>query len=232
MLLSRTLQETLSKRGAKSLKLRSFCLVLLPLAMPGAAGADTTAPVREKQQARILEAAGALLDSADVSYVYGGAQLGNQDACKECNVCLREKSPAPKERQAKCPACARCSMDCSHFVELVYDLAGLKTNYLTTIDMGGLSSKELAHRANLREVQGALKNAEVGDLLVYRGHVVILEALHGKGRGDVIHATSGKDNKGPGQGIQRERMADLAYFRGALVKVLRHKLLADSVPQK
>lgn len=174
------------------------------------------------QQSRVLEAANALLASAEVSYVYGGGKLGNANACAECNRCLKEKAPVPTQRLIQCPACDGCSLDCSHFVELVYDLAGLKTEYLTTKDMQDLSSVQLLKRARLVPVEVGIKGAEPGDLLVYSSHVVILEALRERGRGDVIHVTSGKDLKGPGQGIQRERMVELGHFRGPIRRVLRH----------
>ena len=70
-----------------------------------------------------------------------------------------------------------------------------------------------------------------GDLLVYKGHVVMLERRHGQGKGDIIHATGGRDIREPGQGIQRERWADLGRFRGPLLRILRHNALAAPVPQ-
>jgi hypothetical protein len=68
-----------------------------------------------------------------------------------------------------------------------------------------------------------------GDLLVYRGHVVIAEMIHGHDSVDVIHATGGRDIREPGQGIQRERFARASSFRGPLLRVLRHeKIIASS----
>lgn len=204
------------------MKLGKFFFVCFTVTF-GIQKAFAAAPqTRAAQQSRILEAAAALLDNAEVSYVYGGGTLGNTQACDQCNACLREKSPAPQRRQAECPVCDSCSLDCSHFVELVYDLAGLKTVYLTTKDMRELTSEQLLKRAKLVPVPRGIVDAEPGDLLVYPTHVVILEALRGKGRGDVIHVTSGLDIKGPGQGIQRERMVELTHFRGPLRRVLRH----------
>jgi hypothetical protein len=59
-------------------------------------------------------------------------------------------------------------------------------------------------------------------MLVYRGHVVIVEAVHDRDSADIIHATGGKDIKEPGQGIQRERFVRMSSFRGELQKVIRH----------
>jgi hypothetical protein len=73
-------------------------------------------------------------------------------------------------------------------------------------------------------------------MLVYDGHVVILERIHpalkkGDGiRGDVIHATGGRDIKLPGQGIQRERFVEIAHLRGSLRRILRHEALASMAP--
>jgi hypothetical protein len=66
-----------------------------------------------------------------------------------------------------------------------------------------------------------------GDLLVYKGHVVLLEKLHKQGRADIIHATGGRDLKGPGLGVQRERMVEVDGFRGPLLRVLRHTSLRN-----
>jgi len=81
----------------------------------------------------------------------------------------------------------------------------------------------LERRYGLLPVGQSSRDSMPGDLLVYQGHVVILEELHDKGTGDVIHATGGKDLKGPGQGIQRQRFVQLDHFRGPLLRVLRHK---------
>jgi hypothetical protein len=59
-------------------------------------------------------------------------------------------------------------------------------------------------------------------MLVYHGHVVIVEAVHDRDSADIIHATGGKDIKEPGQGIQRERFVRMSSFRGELLKVIRH----------
>jgi transposase-like protein len=188
-------------------------------------------------QAAVLAAADTLLEQALVSYVYGGYQVGDGEVCKRCNSCLETARPAPAARLKLCPVCRDCSLDCSHFTELVYRQAGSPYPYLETARMLSLSAAELRRSYGL-DVVGSdaatgLAQAQPGDLLVYKGHVVILERLQPPRagvspavmKGDVVHATGGRDIKAPGQGIQRERFADLANFRGPLLRVLRHHRL-------
>lgn len=185
---------------------------------------------------RILAVADHLLEEAQVSYVYGGSKLGDGAACQQCNTCLEKKNPRPSLRLRVCPPCADCSLDCSHFTELVFNKAGAPYPYLPTASMLELSSEALRQRYQLLDLGSNAYGAGPGDLLVYDGHVVILERLHpalqkGDGlRGDVIHATGGRDIKLPGQGIQRERFVEIAHLRGPLRRVLRHEALAAMTP--
>jgi hypothetical protein len=106
---------------------------------------------------------------------------------------------------------------------MVFERAGLRHPYLTTSQMLELSAPELERKYGLIPVSTSGSNAIPGDLLVYKGHVVLVEKTYDLGRADIIHATGGKDLKGPGQGIQRERMVRMDSFRGELRRVLRHK---------
>lgn len=193
---------------------------------------STAAPLSAKQD-KIIEIAAKLLDQAQVSYVYGGSELGDGSACTACNTCLTTKMPKPSHRFAACPVCASCSLDCSHFTELVFRQAGVPYPYLDTRTMQSLQRGTLLSRYGLLDLGTDLLSAQVGDLLVYTGHVSLLEHLYpmvrGEAvRGDIIHATGGKDIRRPGEGIQRERFADLAHFRGPLKRILRHRQLASS----
>jgi hypothetical protein len=85
-----------------------------------------------------------------------------------------------------------------------------------------LSPDKLVQQYGLKPVEIYLDDILAGDLLVYRGHVVIVERVHERGVADIIHATGGKDLKVPGQGIQRERFVRVANFRGPLLRILRH----------
>jgi hypothetical protein len=116
---------------------------------------------------------------------------------------------------------------------LVVREAGRPYPYLDTALMLGLSAAKLKSNYGLIDLDLDLERAAPGDLLVYDGHVVLLEKRHApvKGqatyRGDIVHATGGKDIRAPGEGIQRERFIDLAHFRGPLRRILRHQSLAS-----
>ena len=219
----------------------------------GIATAETSSakadPVAARRQT-VLQVASKLLDEAQVSYVYGGHQLGDSASCEACNQCLTERRPAAAQRLKECAICRECSLDCSHFTSLVFGTAGLPYPYLETARMLSLSGASLQERYQLVDVGDEPRRAVPGDLLVYDGHVVLLERVHpprvelgrselGHGtlaanavmqdtltRGDVVHATGGGAIRRPGEGIQRERFVDLGHFRGPLRRVLRHVLLA------
>ncbi|TWW12117.1 hypothetical protein E3A20_03870 [Planctomyces bekefii] len=178
---------------------------------------------------RLNGVADRLLDEAKVSYVYGGYQIGDGDACLKCNQCLEVAKPEAKERLRLCPVCSSCSLDCSHFTHLVFQEAGLPYPYIDTKTMLKLSADALLRRYRLVDKGADPLRARPGDLLVFDGHVVLVQRLafgaaqeEERGRGDVIHATGGRDVKGPGEGIQRERFVTFARFRGPLRKILRH----------
>lgn len=193
-------------------------LILLATQLGGAKAPGSIAAYEE----RLRAAADRLLQSPDVSYVYGGHSVGSPRACQACTSCLQQKSPAPKSRLSHCPICAQCGIDCSHFTQRVYEDAGLPYPYLATAAMLSYPAAVLKKRYSLLAIEGGAERAIVGDLLVYQGHVVLLERLRDKGRGDIVHATSGRDLKGPGMGIQRERNVELQSFRGPLLRILRH----------
>jgi hypothetical protein len=176
----------------------------------------------ERIQQNVRLAGDDMLENLEVSYVYGGSKVGDNKTCDECNQCLESKKPAPKERFKLCAVCGNCSLDCSHFVQLVFTRAGLGFPYITSTQMLDLSAESLERRYQLRPVGLNTEYVMPGDLLVYRGHVVIVEAVHGKDQVDIIHATGGRDIREPGQGIQRERFVRMSHFRGELQRVLRH----------
>ncbi len=181
------------------------------------------------KQKDLVHSARRLLEEASVSYVYGGAQLGTSTDCATCNQCLEAERPAADRRLRMCPECTRCSLDCSHFTQIVFERAGIAHPYLTSKDMASLPPERLEKGFGFLTLGAQPKVAQAGDLLVYRGHVVMVERRRDDSKGDVIHATGGRDIKEPGQGIQRERWADLGHFRGPLLRILRHKSLASTV---
>jgi len=202
---------------------KSFVLItLLGIFCPLAIDATT-----DKTQ-RVLSEARQILEYSQASYVYGGSTLGEELDCQSCNTCLAEKKPEAKMRLEVCAICKKCSLDCSHFTALVFRRAGLKQPYLTTRQMLDLSAQELRSRYSLIDLGRRWQTAQAGDLLVYRGHVVLVESVNGE-RADIIHATSGLAIREPGQGIQRERQVPIENFRGPLLRVLRHLELQPAV---
>lgn len=179
---------------------------------------------------KVLQVADQLLEESQASYVYGGSRVGSERECESCASCLTLKNPSPKNRLSQCPICQRCGIDCSHFIHLVYHRAGLPYPYLDTSLMLGLDASQLDQRYSLMPVAMSPFGGQPGDLLVYDGHVVLLEKLHRPVaglpliRGDIIHATGGKVIRTPGEGIQRERFVELTQLRGPLRRILRYKL--------
>lgn len=180
------------------------------------------ASVLSDYQQKIRVAGDDMLQNLEVSYVYGGSKIGDAGTCDSCNRCLEEKSPSPKMRFKECPTCGGCSLDCSHFTQLVFARAGLSFPYITSAQMLDLSADALQKKYNLKPVATTPTSVIPGDMLVYRGHVVIVETVREPGIADIIHATGGKDIRLPGQGIQRERFAKIGTFRGDLLRVIRH----------
>ncbi len=200
-------------------------LAIMLAALSAPAWAETTEAIKSRQK-EVLTNANAILERGDISYTLGGNQLGNNTQCNACNKCLEKNHPQPSERLSQCPACQTCSMDCSHFITKVFQDSGLTTAYLTTALMRDLPPLKLKDNYNYIDMGRDLTRAQPGDLLVYNGHVVMLEKLRNTAKGDIIHATSGRDLSGPGLGIQRERFVDLRHFRGVLERILRHTALA------
>jgi hypothetical protein len=191
------------------------------------ASSRASATVLGDYQQRIRAAGDDLLENLEVSYVYGGSKIGDAGTCDSCNRCLEEKSPSPKMRFKSCPTCGGCSLDCSHFTQLVFARAGLSFPYITSAQMLDLSADALQKKYNLKPVATTPTSVIPGDMLVYRGHVVIVETMREPGIADIIHATGGKDIRLPGQGIQRERFAKIGTFRGDLLRVIRHAKLDE-----
>ena len=206
-------------------RLGKYFLVILILV-----SSQTALAVVLPKRDQVVKKAGDLLDTWSVSYVYGGSKLGDPEHCDACNTCLDRMKSGPKERLTDCPVCNNCSLDCSHYTYEVFKQAGLSATYLTTSLMNNLSPQELAGRYNLLDIGNTISRAMPGDLLVYNGHVVLLEKKYPDGlHGDVIHSTSGRELRGPGNGIQRERRASLQNFRGPVLRVLRHLDLAKEM---
>lgn len=169
----------------------------------------------------VVHAARHILDHYSITYIYGGGSLGSRDECEQCSQCLEQKKPAKGRQMHACPSCSRCALDCSHFTHWVMKRAGLPSVYIPTQQMLALPAKTLMERYHLADLGTNVALSKPGDLLVYQGHVVMLEKRLSPVFGDIIHATSGL-LKEPGQGVQRRRRVNLLEFRGPLQRILRH----------
>lgn len=211
---------------AKNASLARFLLptlAILVLLVGGSADASTPPQPVTPAQKRILAAANELLERGDISYTYGGSNLGDSQECQRCNQCLSQKPAAPKQQLTICPECSACSMDCSHFVAEVFRQAGFSAPYLTTQGMRDTDSQGLLSQYNYLDVGRHLRHLKPGDIVVYPGHVVMVEKVYANPSfADIIHATSGRELRGPGQGIQRQRHVDLSHFKGPVSRILRH----------
>lgn len=178
-------------------------------------------------QQKLVDTAYRFLNTFPIAYAYGGRHIGAKEDCDKCVQCLDDKTIVPsKQELIVCPICERCSIDCSHFVQLVFKSSGIYYPYLSTQMMIELNDYKLYETYGFINLKTNLILAKPGDLLVYKGHVVILTQLRKDQRGDIIHATRGHQISGiKGEGIQLERNVNLAYFRGRLFKILRHKSL-------
>lgn len=224
---------TQRQRQATARLIGRCCLFLALISVKNLPCALAATPSDQSSlRAKIVSEASDLLDQALVSYVYGGYQVGDSDDCRQCNDCLGAQTPTPPRRLIECPACSRCSLDCTHFIARVYDAAGAHYPYIDTKTMLQLSASALQHRYGLVDLGTDLPATLPGDILVYDGHAVLLERRHapveGQAlfRGDIVHATGGRAIRTPGEGVQRERFVDLATFRGPLRRILRHSRLA------
>lgn len=175
---------------------------------------------------RVVATVAQMMRTYAITYVYGGKQVHSATACTACVRCLA--GDMEKSKIARCATCAECSLDCSHFIHQVFNHAGLTMPYLTTKQMLQLSPPSLQKTWHLVTMPQQERLIRPLDLLVYQGHVVMVEAVTSKGRGTVVHVTAGRELRGPGVALQRERQVEFAHFRGPLRRVLRHRLLISA----
>lgn len=169
----------------------------------------------------VTKAAANLLGRGSISYVYGGHQFSNEASCQKCNECVQVG-----KSYKLCQACLQCGLDCSHFVQRVFHDVGLVIPYLTTNTMLNLTAASLQRKYHLVDLRLRTDLMQPGDLVVYKGHVGMVEKIHNDQQVDMIHATSGREIKGDsGQGVQRARRIDVLNFHGPLKRILRHKAL-------
>ena len=157
-----------------------------------------------------------------VPYIWGGGNIGTKEACLECRQCALKKGTGLKSRLGRCRSCQSCGIDCSHFVNMVYNEAGLDYPYASTAELRRGRPEEMASNYRMLDMGKDLRVVQPGDLLVYKNHVVMAVALRGGGRGDFVHSTRFGDRRQTG-GIKLERDRLLTTYRGKLVRILRHR---------
>ena len=178
---------------------------------------------------RVTATVAQMMRTYAITYVYGGKHVYSAAACTACVRCLADDTE--KHNITRCPACRKCSLDCSNFIHQVFNHAGLAISYLTTKQMLQLSPQNLQKNWQLVTMPQQLRLIRPLDLLVYKGHVVMVESVRGKGRGTVVHVTAGRELRGPGVALQRERQVEFAHFSGPLRRILRHRhLIGTGLP--
>lgn len=158
-----------------------------------------------------------------VPYIWGGGNIGKKQVCLDCRKCVQKKGVGLKSRLSRCTACQSCGIDCSHFVNTIYNQVGLDFPYASTAELRRLRPEDIAGQYNLLDMGKNLRVVQPGDLLVYRNHVVMALALRSEGRGDFIHATRFGGGLKQIGGIKLERDRKMLSFRGKLMRILRHR---------
>ncbi len=177
-----------------------------------------------KKSDKLIGTAEYYLNHAEISYVWGGNTVADKKSCKSCSQCLNDKKPSKTNKVKACPMCKKCGLDCSHFILHVFENAGLKTKYLTTSAMRSFSKDKLLTDFNWIDMGAKASRAMNGDLAVYPGHVIMIMKVYPEtAKADIIHVTSGRDIKSPGEAVQTERGIKIENFRGPLQRLLRHK---------
>lgn len=165
-----------------------------------------------------------------VPYVWGGNKIGSPEDCNECSQCIiKYKKRGPAKRHLKCSACQRCGMDCSHFVQKVFKDAGMSFPYASTRSFLKGTSKRPDLIPGLRFISNNLKDAQPGDLLVQKKHIVILVNKKSANIGDIVHMSRTVRNSRIG-GIALKRDANLSQFFGGVKRIFRHEKLLNASP--
>ena len=179
---------------------------------------------------RLLEAAHRLAIRTSVPYVFGGSQLGHPRVCSQCSECIRtNRLPADStmDRFNHCAACRDCGLDCSNFVKHLLSEAGLKIKFATTATLNRESIKSLEKTYSLVNIGKDLRDARPGDLVLKKGHVIVLiDIQHQLGTVDFIHASRGS-RRTPVGGIELRRGYSLRRIQQETVRILRHRDLLE-----
>lgn len=180
---------------------------------------------------RLLAVVNYLQTKSYVPYVYGGKSIGPANICRACSECIMAKrlpansSPA---RSAHCGACRSCGIDCSNFVNRVFDEADMGYRFADTKTLLGVPDASIENSLGFVNVGNRLEDAKPGDVLLQSNHVMLLLAIDPVNHTfDYIHASRGS-RRTPVGGIERVRSADMFKIGRHLEKILRHRELIET----
>ncbi len=186
-------------------------------------GAPSPKPAIE----RLLAAADRLVKETSVPYVFGGSRIGSPKQCQGCVDCARRlKLPADStlSRYNRCPECQRCGIDCSNFVNLLYAEAGLGFPFADTRTLQSSGHDFLRERYGFLNIGKNLEDARAGDLVVEKGHVMMVIDVDAKSRTIAyIHSSRGSLGRKPIGGIELRRGKSLDEVQKRTLRILRHR---------
>jgi hypothetical protein len=182
--------------------------------------------VSSEPEKRIIKAALQTARLGYVPYVYGGKRLGSPKDCYQCSSCIRSrklKKDGTFERMAECGSCRKCGLDCSNFVNKVFETAGFEFPFVDTAHLGSASLIKLHRAYNLLDMGRSLHGLSPGDLVLQSSHVILIVAVNGE-KVDYVHSSSYSANSDIG-GVQIVRNVPKVLLQRSVVKVLRHRAL-------
>ncbi len=181
---------------------------------------------RDGRRQRLMDVAARMGEATYIPYVWGGRAIGNADTCNACRSCIASKPKLPiARRRAACEPCRSCGIDCSHFVNKIYNEAGLSFPYAATAALRRLPQAKLKEKYSLVDIGPQLTKAQPGDLLLMRRHIVMLLKMRTGKRGDILHVSRSVKKGGRSKigGVEVREDVDLTRFHGKIVKILRHR---------
>lgn len=187
-------------------------------------GPDSPAPALE----RLMSVVGRMQTKSYVPYVFGGNAIGSAKTCQACTECIKTNHLAANStpgRLTQCAACRSCGVDCSNFVNLVFEEADMGYRFADTRTLRGVKDNSLESQFGFVNVGNDLSAARPGDVLLQSNHVMLLLSVDAANHTiDFIHSSRGS-RRTPAGGIERVRAADMFKVGRHVEKILRHREL-------
>jgi cell wall-associated NlpC family hydrolase len=178
--------------------------------------------------ARLMEVAHKMAARTNVPYVFGGHAIGKSKVCQECTDCIRKNhlsANSTRMRYNQCASCRHCGIDCSSFVNRIFAEAGLRYRFADTQTLRHTKDGFLEEQYGFVNVGSDLMKARPGDLLLEKGHIVmVVDVDLSAGTIDYIHASRGS-KRTPEGGIELRRGDSVVKLQKTLVRILRHREL-------